>query len=324
MSIRIGIVGCGAIAREHAHALSILAGVELFAYADIVEANAKAMRDEFGGVIATTDAALLIADDRVDVVYICTWHDTHAPLVERAAAARKSVVLEKPLAITREDCIRIHDAVERSGILLMTAFKLRFYPMVERARAFITQPIMSVAQVMDSRWPDDFWAQLPSVGGGNILSQGPHAMDMLYHLHRSEPETVYAEGGAFTHGDDHIDNIVATIRFANGSIASVAQGDSSTAPLVSKFSFQMFDGSRSVHLHDRLKSATFLDGGKTITERDRHELGMLEENRAFIAALAGQAPPPTTHIDGLRATSMVLAAIESVRTGVSQRVEAFA
>jgi predicted dehydrogenase len=320
MSIRIGIIGCGAIAREHARTLVTIEGAELFAYADVSEPAAIAMRDAFGGTIATTNPMEVIGDDRVDVVYICTWHDSHARLVELAASARKPVVLEKPMAITREDCLRICDAVERSGITLMTAFKLRFYPIVERARSFIERPIMSVAQIMDTRWPDEFWAARPVVGGGNVLSQGPHAMDLLYHLNRSEPAVIYAEGGTFTHDGELVDNIVATIRFANGRIASLAQGDSGTTPYVSKFSFQIVDGTRSVHIHDRLKSGVFYDGVDVEHIRDAEELGMLEENRAFIRALRGEIAPPTNHIDGLRATSMVLAAIEAIRTGKPQQV----
>jgi predicted dehydrogenase len=281
------------------------------------------MRDAFGGSVATTDAHAVIDDDSLDVVYICTWHDSHAPLVERAAAARRSVVLEKPMAISRRDCHIICDAVERSGITLMTAFKLRFYPAVDRVRSFIERPLMSVAQIMDTRWPDEFWAQQPFIGGGNVLSQGPHAMDLLYHLNRSEPDRISAEGGALTHDSELVDTIVATVRFENGAVASLAQGDAGTTPFVSKFSFQLVDGVRSAHIHDRLKAATFFDGGTVSEHRDAEELGMLEENRAFIRALRGEIAPPTSHVDGFRATSMVLAAIDSARTGVPQRVERY-
>lgn len=321
MSIRIGIIGCGAIAREHARALSSIDGVELYGYADISRAAAEAMRDDFGGVVATDKPATLIGDDRVDAVYICTWHDSHAPLVERAAEAGKDVVLEKPIAINAIDALRICDAVERNRILLMTAFKLRFYPSVAIARSFVQAPIVSIAQVMDARWPDDYWAQRPITGGGNVLSQGPHAMDLLYYFNQSEPVQIYAEGGAFTHESELVDNVVATIRFSNGRIASLAQGDSGLTPYVSKFSFQFADGVRTAHLHDRLKSVTLFDGSDIITHRDEEELGMLEENRAFVRALRREIAPPTTHLDGLRATSMVLAALRAVRTGEPQNIE---
>lgn len=320
MSTRIGFIGCGAIAHEHAGALVELDGAELVGYCDVELESAQRMLDAFGGAVATTDPMSIIGDDLIDVVYICTWHDSHAPLVELAAQAGKAVVLEKPMAIVESDCMRICDAVERSGILLMMALKLRFYPMVERARQFIERPIISIAQVMDSHWPDEYWAARPIVGGGNVLSQGPHAMDLLYHLNRSEPISVFAEGGTFTHDGDLIDNVVATIRFANGAIASLAQGDSGTTPFVSKFSFQLADGVRSVHLHDRLRSGTFFDGTTTESFHDEAELGMIEENRAFLRALRGEAPPPTTHLDGLRATRMVLAAVEAIRTGEPQKL----
>ncbi|HVK39351.1 MAG TPA: Gfo/Idh/MocA family oxidoreductase [Candidatus Kapabacteria bacterium] len=320
MSVRIGFIGCGAIANEHARALARLEGAELVAWSDVELASAERMRAAYGGRIATTDPMRVIGDDGVDVVYICTWHDSHAPLVEMAAEARRPVVLEKPIAISERDCVRIADAVERSGILLMMALKLRFYPMVERARSFIERPIISIAQVMDNHWPDDYWAARPVIGGGNVLSQGPHAMDLLVHLNRSEPVSIYADGGTYTHEGTLVDNVVATIRFANGAIASLAQGDSGTTPLVSKFSFQLADGTRTVHLHDRLRAGTFFDGTSVETLRDEEELGMLEENRAFLRALRGEIPPPTTHLDGLRATRMVLAAVEAIRTRSVQQL----
>lgn len=318
MSIRIGFIGCGSIAREHARALEMIDGAELFGYCDIALPSARSMLDTFGGDMVTSDPDELIRDERVDVVYICTWHDSHAPLVELAAGARKPVVLEKPLAITERDSVRICDAVERSGISLMMALKLRFYPMVERARRFVENPIIGIGQLMDRRWPDDYWAARPVVGGGNVLSQGPHAMDLLYYLHRSEPVSVYAEGGTYTHGNDLVDNAAVTIRFANGSIASLAIADSGETPFVSKFSFQLADGVRTVHLHDRLTSGTFFDGNTIETIRDDEELGMLEENRAFMRSLRGEISPPTTHLDGLRATRMTLAAVEAIRTGEVQ------
>jgi predicted dehydrogenase len=185
---------------------------------------------------------------------------------------------------------------------------------------FIPDPIISIGQVMDVRWPDDFWGQHPTMGGGNVLSQGCHAVDLLCHLNRSQPVSIFAEGGAFTHpGSPVIDNMVSTIRFANGRIASLAQGDSGATPYVSKWSFQLADGLKSVHLHDRLKAATFFDGDRTWTERDNEELGMLEENRAFIEALRTGSQPPTTWRDGLRATSVLLGAFEAIRSGVPHR-----
>jgi predicted dehydrogenase len=322
LTMHAAIIGCGAIAEEHMKALARLEGMDVLAYCDVAMDRASSFLRKYGGDYATDDVERIFSDHRIDVVYICTLHDTHAPLAIRACEAGKHVMLEKPMALTVEECEAIGEAVERTGVTLMTAFKLRYYPAVQRAREFITRPIVTIVQVMDSRWPDDFWGQDPVKGGGNVLSQGCHAIDLICWLNRSEPVTIYAEGGTYTHeGSPVIDTMVSTIRFASGSLASVAQGDSGQTPYVSKWSFQLVDGIRSVHLHDRLKRATFFDGEKSWTMSDEEELGMVEENRAFIHALQTGAPPPTTWRDGLRATLLLLKAFRAVRTGEVQRVE---
>jgi predicted dehydrogenase len=230
-------------------------------------------------------------------------------------------MIEKPLALTVEECYRVGEAVEKSGVKLMTAFKMRYYPMVKRAKEFIPKPLVTIAQMMDGRWPDDLWAQDPAKGGGNVLSQGCHTMDLVYYLNQSEPTRIYAEGSTMTHTNTSvIDNIAATIVFRNQSIASVTQGDSGQTPYVSKFSFQVLDGVKSAHLHDRLKKGTFFDGEKTTTLSDNEEYGFLEENRDFIRALRENAPPPIDHRDGLRATLLVLKAFEAIRTQHPQEI----
>jgi predicted dehydrogenase len=198
---------------------------------------------------------------------------------------------------------------------------MRYYPSVARVREFIPSPVVTVGQMMDRRWPDDFWANDPVKGGGNVLSQGCHTMDLVCYLAQSEPVRIYAEGGNFTHeGLPIVDNIVATITFANGSVASVTQGDSGETPLLSKLSFQVMDGEHTAHLHNRLKTAVMFDGKNVVTHEDSEEYGFLEENRDFIQALQRGESPPITHKDGLRATLMILRAFESLETQTPQTI----
>lgn len=318
-TLRVAILGCGSMGNIHAQCLSQIDGVRLRALCDADEARARALARSFPADVITTDPEHIFADDAIDAVYICTYHDTHSDLAIRAARAGKHVLMEKPLALTLDECYSVGNAVEKYGITLMTGFKMRYYPSVARAREFIPSPIMTIAQMMDARWPDDFWANDPVRGGGNVLSQGCHTMDLVCHLNVSNPVRIHAEGGNFTHpGLDIVDNLVATIKFANGSIASVAQGDSGQTPVVSKFSFQLTDGLRTVHLRDRLKTVTLFDGETSTEHVDREEVGFLEMNRDFIRALRERRPPPITHRDGLRATQLLLRAVESLRTGVPQ------
>lgn len=318
-SLQIAIIGCGSIGEIHAQCLSRIDGVHLRAFCDMDEARATSLSAKFTADYATCDPERVFRDDSVDAVYVCTHHDSHSALAIRAAEEHKHVMMEKPLALTLQECYKVGNAVEKHGIKFMTGFKMRYYPSVARAREFIPSPIVTVGQMMDARWPEDFWANDPVRGGGNVLSQGCHTMDLVCHLTASEPVRIHAEGGNFTHpGNDIIDNIVATIRFANGSVASIAQGDSGQTPFVSKFSFQLTDGLKSAHLRNRLKTITLFDGEKTTELEDPEEYGFLEENKDFVRALLGNTPPPTTHRDGLRATLLVLMAVESLKSGLPQ------
>jgi predicted dehydrogenase len=303
----------------HADCLSRIDGVRLHAFCDVDERRAGALSARFAGSYPASDPERVLRDGAVDAVYICTHHDTHARLAIRAAEEHKHVMMEKPLALTLRECRDIGSAVEKHGILFMTGFKMRYYPSVARARRFIPSPLVTIGQMMDARWPDTFWANDPGKGGGNILSQGCHTMDLVCHLSGSEPVRISAEGGNFTHpGLDIVDNIVATIRFGNGSVASVAIGDSGQTPFVSKFSFQITDGVKTAHLRDRLKTITTFDGQTVSESADPEEYGFAEENNDFIRSLRNGGPPPITHVDGLRATLLVLKAFESLRTGLPQ------
>ena len=317
--LQIGIIGCGSIGDTHARCLSGIDHVTLRAFCDVDVQRAQALCATYGGVYATTDPEKVLTDDTIDAVYICTHHDTHSSLAIRAAEQHKHVMVEKPLALTLEECYAVGNAVEKHGITLMTGFKMRYYPSVARAREFITSPLVTMGQMMDGHWPDDFWANDPLKGGGNVLSQGCHTMDLVCHLNRAKPVRIFAEGGNFTHrGLDIVDNIVATIRFDNGSVASVAQGDSGQTPFVSKFSFQITDGKKTAHLRNRLKTVTFFDGENTTEVTDPEEYGFPEENADFVRSLLNTTPPPITHIDGLRATLLILKAFESLKTGLPQ------
>jgi predicted dehydrogenase len=111
-----------------------------------------------------------------------------------------------------------------------------------------------------------------------------------------------------------VDTLVATLLFSNGAVGSLVQADSGHTPLTSKFSFQVMDGIRTAHLHHRLMSTTMWDGDRALRHDDGEETGMIEESRAFLAAIRNHTPPPVGVRDGLRATVVLLRAFESMST----------
>ncbi len=145
------LIGCGSIGSLHAQCVQQLDAIEMVAYCDVDAGRAQKTLDTYGGRYATADVDQILADDALQVVYICTQHDTHADFCIRAAQAGKHVLVEKPLALTVEACQAVGRAVADSGITLMTAFKMRYYDLVQKVHELIPQPSLVTMQMMDNR-----------------------------------------------------------------------------------------------------------------------------------------------------------------------------
>jgi len=257
----------------------------------------------------------LWADSEIDAVWICTQHDTHAQLAIAAAEAGKHVFVEKPLALTMAECQRVVEAVDVAGVVGMTGFKFRFFPAVQAARAFLQRPMLTVAHVIDDLWPTDFWANDPVKGGGNVLSEGCHIVDLVLHMHPSPAVRVYAEGGNRQHPSRAIvDTASLTLAFADGAVANVAIGDVGQPPHASKFALQQSDGQRSFSLYQRLNALVVRADGKVVEHPVYSEAGAAAIDAAFLQAIEQGSPSPCSIRAGHRATAVLLAAIESLRT----------
>lgn len=314
--LHVALIGCGSYGAQHAEFFARCPEVKFQAVADIALERAEAFAAKYGAGYATREVARVFDDPQIDAVWVCTQHHTHAPLAEQAAAAGKNFFLEKPLALTLADCDRIVAAVERSGVIAASGFKLRFFPAVVAAKQFITTPVLTSAHVIDDHWPSEFWANDPVQGGGNVLSQGCHIVDTVLHLHTSAPVRVYAAGGNRAHPTrDIVDTAAITLTFADGAVANISVGDVGVPPHASKFALQASDGSRSLSLYNRLNSIMTRADGKITEHPAWPEDGAAVIDREFIKAVATGGPSPVSVQSARRTSAVVIAAIESIKTG---------
>src|ERR1700736_5966219 len=248
--VNVAVIGLGGKGRSHARNLARLPGVRIAALGDInpeaIERGRKDLGDAAEKAYDATDPDRIFADPHVDAVVIATQHDSHRPLAVAAAQAGKHLLVEKPLALTAEDCQSIVDAVEAHQVQLVMGFQARYRYFVQMIKQRITNPRVVVGEIIDPQWPDSFWAVDPVKGGGNVLSQGVHAFDLVCYLAGSEPTSITAIGGIVSHDPSvtpTIDTCLATITFANGVFASVNIGDFGPLPWTGDKSFyQVFDG----------------------------------------------------------------------------------
>ncbi|HZW73138.1 MAG TPA: bi-domain-containing oxidoreductase, partial [Caldimonas sp.] len=134
---------------------------------------------------ATTDTMALLVDPAIDSVVVTTRHDSHARFVLAARAARKHVFVEKPLCLTLDELGQIAAAYREPSPLLMVGFNRRFAPHVQRMRALLAQvsgPKSIVVTVNAGAIPPSHWTQDAAVGGGRIVGEGCHFIDLARHL----------------------------------------------------------------------------------------------------------------------------------------------
>lgn len=321
-TFRAGVIGCGNLGKVHTECVKQIDGYDMVAYCDIYEKQAVSLLEQYGGEYATSDRDRFFADDSLDVIYVTTLHDTHAEYCVRALQSGKHVMVEKPLALTVDDCLRVRDAVRQSGRKLMAAFKMRFYEMILKAKELIPAPVMVSMQLMDSRWGDRIWANDPVKGGGNILSQGCHAADILRFVAGGNPVETYAAGGNYYQANGLADNVAAVYRFDNGVAGNLINGDANCPPFTSKFFMQIFAENKSVTLSDRLTTLTYNVAGEEARVYRGTETGMLEENKAMLRCMQEDTEPSINHVDGLYATLMILQTIESLKSGKPEPIRA--
>jgi predicted dehydrogenase len=271
---------------------------------------------------------------------IATHHDSHPSLAIAAAQAGKHILIEKPLALDEAACREVEAAVHASGVQLVMGFQARTAPLTRRALAWIPQPRIVLGTLIAGRWGDQSWAQQPDTGGGNVLSQGVHAFDLLIHAAGAPPSVIFAEGGTLTHDPSTtsvIDSVLCTIHFANGVLGTLAVGDFGPSPWTLLGFYEFFDArGKSATLHHFFEGLCLgTEGSRAMpfgAEREpARELGLADLEPAeradpygyaalaaeFVASVRTGCPSAVAANvrDGRRATVAVQSAFESIRRG---------
>ena len=171
---------------------------------------------------ATTDTDSVLADEAINTLVITTRHNSHASWVRKGLEAGKHIFVEKPLTLTRQeldDLGTFYTAMDRAP-LLMVGFNRRYSPLIQpivQALARKSQPVSMVMTVNAGGMPADHWTQDMDVGGGRIIGEGCHFIDLLRYLANSAIVDVQARAM----DSSCKDSVSILLSFANGSIGTV-------------------------------------------------------------------------------------------------------
>ena len=330
--MRIGILS---FAHHHGEAyisnLRRMEGVELLGVADDDPMRGQTIAAQNKAQYFHTYEDLFEA--KPDGVIICTENNRHRAFVEMAASRGIHILCEKPIATTVEDARAILEACDKAGVLLMTAFPMRF-----------SAPLLEIKTRLDNgdfggvycfnatnqgELPTKYraWFVDPELaGGGAIMDHTVHLVDIMRWFTGSEVESMYARSNKIFHADEvEVETgALEMLTFENGVFATIDASWSRPQywPTWGGLTFEMvtqrgavivdaFRQNLNVYRHDWQRSNWAYWGS------DRNQ-AMISD---FAAAIRENRPPRVTGIDGLRALEATLAAYESTRTGETVQVK---
>lgn len=226
----VGFIGAGNYAAQVLIPAFAQTRAELRSVASATGVSSVHVGKKFGIAEATTDTEKLIADRDINTVIVTTRHDSHANYVCKALVAGKHVFVEKPLALTRKELGEIEEAYRIAAgpngrALLMVGFNRRFASQIQKIKSLlkgVRAPKSLVMTVNAGAIPSDHWIQDKSVGGGRIIGEGCHFVDLLRYIADapivSTQVTMMGDAEGIGIRDD---KVTFTMSFADGSFGTV-------------------------------------------------------------------------------------------------------
>lgn len=312
---RLGVIGAGSFARATLLPALRRAGASFVSVATEGGLSSSDVANRFGFERAASPEEVL-ADDGIDAVVIATRHSSHASLAAAAMRAGKHVFVEKPLALRLEELLEVEEAHSSGDGLLMVGFNRRFAPLAQDLRDELAgRPCVLGLRVNAGPLAGDHWLHDPDVGGGRLLGEGCHFVDLLGHL--AADRIVSVQANARPQADRPLecsDELVAMVRFANGGVGTLVYAGGGD-PRLPKERVEAFGSGLSAVLDDFRRLELFR-GGKRRLHKGRQDKGHTRQAEHFVRAVRGEveAASAESYFASTRAT---LAVAESLRTGMS-------
>lgn len=323
--VNVGIIGAGRIARVHAASLAHhIPEARIAAVADVIEGAARKLAEDFQIPVVHADARKIMDDPQIDAVLICSSSDTHAQLIEDAAAANKHIFCEKPIALDLAKIDHALAAANTAGVKLQVGFNRRFDPSFKRVRELVASGEIGAPHLLriTSRDPAPPPMAYVKVSGGIFLDMTIHDFDTARFLMGSEVEEVFAAGNVLVDPEigkaGDIDTAVTTLRFANGALGVIDNSrqavygyDQRVEVFGSKGMALAANKTPDVVTHSH---ATAIQSSKPVYFfLERYAEAFTAEMREFILAVLQNKPTPVTGNDGRVAVLMGYAALKSIK-----------
>ncbi len=315
----LGVIGAGSFARTVLlPKLKQMSDCRLHTIATQRGISSEHAQNTFGFEFSTSDEETIFGEDEINAVLIATPHSSHARLTAAALVAGKCVFVEKPLALDRDQLNSVIAARRSSSGFFQIGFNRRFAPMAVQMRAKLTElpaPYVLMLRINAGQLPQESWQNAAEEGNGRILGEMCHFVDLARYLVGSPIVSVHAEAARVTR--DACDDVVATLKFADGSVASItytAKGDTS----FSKELFEAYAGGTVITI-DNFRSISVTTDGRQRKQVARidQDKGHKQQLLAFTSAVATGLEAPVNEQELVETSLATIAINESLQTGLT-------
>jgi len=314
--INVGVIGAGSFAHEHILPyLKNSQDVILRGVCTKNGINAKVIGKRFKFQYSTTNPDEIFNDQEIDAVVIATRHNLHAQFVIKGLTNSKIIFLEKPLALNNQELNEIIRIYKENNGQVMVDFNRRFSPLICRIKEEFKErstPLFMHYRINAGFLPKNNWYQDPIEGGGRVIGECCHFIDLFQYLTDSEPINVYAQTLPIDNCNIVAeDNVAIILKFKDGSIGTInyiACGDTS----LPKERIEIF-GDNKVAIIDNFKKSLFIkDGKKNQTTLKKIDKGHKNGLSAFIQAIKKGLPLPIDFKDSILTTRVTFKIVESL------------
>lgn len=320
---RFAILGCGLIGDIHAQAILSHPDAELYAMCDVSRERAEEYASRYGAR-AFTSYDELLADPNVDAVSICTPSGMHADQAITALRAGKHVLLEKPMALTSRDALRIRDAEAESGRLVSVVFQTRYVEDIRYLKSLIDDGRFGTLAFCDlymKYWRDPtYYSASPwrgtfaMDGGGALMNQGIHGVDVMHFLF-GEAKLIGARVKTLVHDIETEDTVAAVVEYPSGALGVIEASTSANPGFSRKIEI---NGSRGYAIVNDASIVKLVLDGETLVDKEmKTDIGTASDPgrmscekhalqiRNFIDAARGEAELISNSYNGYTAVKFI-------------------
>jgi len=311
----VGLIGAGQFARAVLlPELGRQSDVKLHTLVSKGSASAGHSGEKFGFEVTSTDDGEILNNPAINAVIIASRHDAHASQTVAALDAGKSVLVEKPLGLSRAEIEMVQAAREQSAGFFQVGFNRRFAPLSEKTKELLSSlsgPKLMTFRINAGPVAADSWLHNVDEGGGRIIGEMCHFVDLARYFAGSPIQSVMADAPRSNAGA--CDDVTATFRFEDGTLATItytALGDTAHA----KEMYEIFAGGSVIAL-DNFRALTKTSDGRTTTETGSQDKGFGAALTAFTKAVRSGGPAPIDEAELIETSLATLAILESLQSG---------